>query len=210
MTPPSVAAPPVVLATALGAAASTAATAAAVAVAVAVEEDRDRPAPVVVAEIDARSARGPTMLASVAARRLERTLTEAGIRAAARGALAWLCLGGGDEGLEELEAVLGHLAGARLVVVVVPARLWNRALARLGANVAGALLRCELPENRALAALTTMELRERRLRTRIDARGCGALGARRALAGLEPGGRASRRARRIARGLLGARIRPGG
>ena len=150
------------------------------------------------------------MLASVAARRLERTLTDAGIQAAARGALVWLCLGRGDEGLDELEATLEHVADARLVVVLVPARLWNRALARLRADIAGALLRCELPENRALAALTTMELRERRLRARIDAHGCGPLGARRALAGLEPGGRASRRARRMARGLLGGGgIRPG-
>jgi hypothetical protein len=195
--------PPTVLATAIGGATGAAPSAAAVAVAAAGEGDRDRPAAVVVAELDARSPRGPTMLASAAARELERTLAGAGLRAAARGALVWLTLGEGDEALDELEATFDHLADARLLVAVVPASRWNRSLERLGGGLAGALLRCELPENRALAALTTMELRERRLRARIDPRGCGPLAARRALAGLDPGGRASRRARRIARGLLG-------
>src|SRR5436190_7153862 len=202
--------PPIVLATAIGDAGSPAATAAAVAAAAAVEGDRDRPAPVLVAELDARSVRGPTMLASVAARGLERALTGAGVRAAARGALAWLTLGGGDEALDELDAALEHVPEARLAVVVVPPHLWNRALTRLDARLTGALLRCELPEHRSLAALTTMELRERDLRARIDPRGCGPLAARRALAGLEPGGGASRRAQRIARGLLGAGARSAG
>src|SRR3954447_1599790 len=118
MTTRRAASPPVVLATTIGDAGSPAATAAAVAVAAAVEGDRDRPAPVLVAELDARSARGPTMLASVAARGLERALTGAGVRAAARGALAWLTLSGSDEVLEELEAALAHVPEARLAVVV--------------------------------------------------------------------------------------------
>jgi hypothetical protein len=200
--------PPVVLATGIGGAGGTAATVAAVAVAAALEGDRDRPAAVLVAELDARSPRGPTMLASVSARDLERTLAAAGLRAGARGALAWLSLPGGEEGLDELERALEHAAAARLAIVVLPARLWNRALERLGWRVAAGLLRCDLPEDRALAALAAIELRHRNLRARIESRGFGPLAARRALAGLDPGGAASRRTRRIARGLLGALPHP--
>jgi hypothetical protein len=198
----------VVLATGIGGARDASASAAAVAVAAALAGDRDRPAPVVVAELDSRSARGPTMLASVAARRLERALGGAGFPAAARGALAWVSLGDGEEALDELGRALDHAAGARVAVIVLPPRLWNPALARLDTDAAGAILRCDLPHGRPLAALATMELRARGLRIRIDSRGCGPLAARRALAGLDPGGAASRRARRIAWALteLGARV----
>jgi hypothetical protein len=75
----------------------------------------------------------------------------------------------------------------------------------LGAR--GALVRCELPRDRALAALMVGELACRRQRARIVRSQFGPLGSRRALAGIEPGGAASRRAERIA-ASFGRRVRP--
>lgn len=204
------AAPPaLVLATGVGGAGDTAACAAAVGSAAATAAESRRPLPVAVAELAPRSRRGPTMLASVAARDLERRLVASGFRAAARGALCWLSLGGGEDGLAELTRALEDLGGARLVVAVVPPALWSDALRRAPLAPLGALVRCRLPESRPLAALVAMELRERGVLVRIDRHGCGPLAARRALAGLDPGGVAGRRARRIAGAFLGAGGRPG-
>ncbi len=196
--------PPLVLATEAGEARGVAACAAAVAASAATGGDDGRPAPVVVAETGARSPRGPTMLASAAARGVERSLMAAGLRGAARGQVCWLSLGDGSEGLDGLETALEPLAGARLVIATLAPALWGEAIARPGLHPGGALLRCELPARRSLAALATMELRERGLVVRIDRHGFGPLASRRALAGLDPGGATGRRARRMAAAFLGA------
>ena len=73
---------------------------------------------------------------------------------------------------------------------------------RLG--VAGVLLRAELPRQRPLAALAARELLAAGLRTRIVTKPAGRVASRRALAGIDPGGDVSRRAGRLARGLLAA------
>jgi hypothetical protein len=200
-TPASSALPPILLVTAIGRAEGALASAAAVGVAAATATDRDRPAPVVVAELGAEGSRGPTMLASAAARRLETELGARGVRAAARGAVCWVGLPGGEEGLDELERAMENLE-ARAVVAVLPAGHWAEALARLRGRLAGAVLRCDLPRNRSLAALTAIELREGGLRAKVDPRGWGPLSTRRAMAGLDPGGPAARRSRRIASSLL--------
>ena len=199
--------PALVLATGVGGAGDAAACAAAVGAAAATADELARPAPVAVAELGSRSKRGPTMLASVAARDLERRLATGGFRASARGSLCWLGLADGEEGLVELERAFGELGGARLVVAVVPAAIWSPALGHQALVPSGALVRCELPESRPLAALITMELRERGILARIDRHGCGPLAARRALAGLDPGGAAGRRARRVAHAFLSTRAR---
>jgi hypothetical protein len=67
------------------------------------------------------------------------------------------------------------------------------------------LLRAELPAQRSLAALAAIELRDAGLRVRIAGRALGRVASRRALAGIDPGGDASRRCARLARGLLGVR-----
>src|SRR4051812_41142785 len=83
--------------------------AAAVAVAIAVDADAARAAgadgAVVLIEVGAERARGPTMLAADGARELERELRAGGFAAAARGRLAWAQLDGG-------EGWLGRLAEA--------------------------------------------------------------------------------------------------
>jgi hypothetical protein len=77
--------------------------------------------------------------------------------------------------------------------------MWQQAL---GPQCSAGLLRAELPRDRALAALVVGELRSRGLRARVATRALGRVAARRALAGVDPGGGAASRARRLARGLL--------
>jgi hypothetical protein len=199
--------PIVVVATGAGNARGALAAAAAVAVAAAGLVDRDRPGLALVAEVDSPGARTPTILASAAARHLERDLRAGGFAAAARGALCWLALPGGAAGLGELERSLELVRANTFVVAVVPPGLWAEALDRRALALAGGLVRCDLPAARPLAALAAVELRERGLVARIDPRGLGPLASRRALAGLDPGGAAARRARRIAAAFTGG---PGG
>ena len=200
------AAPVVVLATGAGDARGAVATAAAVAVAAAGLADRDRPAPALIAELDARGTRTPTMLASLAVRGLERDLRGGGFAAAARGAVCWLALPDGAAGLEELEQALALVGPDAFLAAVLPSRLWIDALDRPGLSVVGGIIRCDLPAARPLAALAAIELRERGLVARIDPRGLGPLATRRALAGLDAGGAAARRARRIASAFATRRV----
>ena len=194
---------PVVLATELGAAGGGLALAAAVAVAAARRDSEADPAPVVLAELGSSASRGPTMLASRAARELELRLRSDGFdRAAARGVVCWLGLPTGDAGIEALERLAASVPEAELIVAFAGAADCRRALGRAPLSARGAVIRCELPAERPLAALTVAELRERGQLARVERRSIGPLGSRRALAGIEPGGAASRRAGRIAAAFM--------
>ena len=156
------------------------------------------------AELGGERGRGPTMLASAPARELEEGLREAGFeRVAARGRLCWLGLPGTVEALGELPRVLAAVPAASLAIVHLPARLWPLALEEPGLRPRAGLLRADLPSDRPLAALAVAELRERRLAARVAPRPLGRVASRRAMAGLETGGAAARRVRRLARGLVG-------
>jgi len=144
----------------------------------------------------------PTLLASAEARALEDALRARGHGAAARGRICWLALPGGEAGAEAL-AGLRELGLADLIVAYVPPSLWAEALDRLDPGPDGALLRAELPAQRALAALAVAELRERGVPAQVAKRGPGLVAARRAAAGIEPGGPAGAAARRLTRRLLG-------
>jgi hypothetical protein len=196
---------PVVVATALGDAEGGVATAAALAVSLALLDDgrADRGGvPVLFAGIGAGRGRGPTMLAADGARMLESRLREGGFDAAARGRLACLRIDERDGWRDRLREALALADSARVAVVHLPGRLWRCALEG-GVEPRAALLRADLPAQRSLAALSVAELRAAGLRVRIARRPPGRVGSRRALAGLEPGGEASRRAKRLARGLVG-------
>ncbi len=154
-------------------------------------------------EVGAERGRGPTTLASGAARDLERALRERGFRrAAARGRLCWLGLPDGEEALGELARAL-QAANPGISIVHVPARLWRPALDEPALPLRSGLLRADLSEDRSLAALAVIELRERRLPVRVASRPLGLVASRRALAGLEVGGGAATRVARLARGLFG-------
>ncbi len=190
-----------VLATAAPGAADGLAQAAAVAVAAA---DRGAGTALLVS-LEAEPRRpGPTLLAAPEARELERALRGAGWEAAvARGHTCRLALPAEPESLAAL-GELARIAGAADAIAVVPASLWSEALAAQP-SPAGGLLRARLPRDRSLAALVVSELRDRGLRARVAARPLGRVAGRRALAGIDPGGAASARAARLARGLLGNR-----
>jgi len=189
----------VVLATELPGAGGGLACAAALAVAIAAEQAPGEGTLLV--DAGGEHARGPTMLASRGARELETRLGEAGLPASARGRLCWLRLAPGADGPEELSRAL-DAAGADAAIVHLPPPRWREAVEHPAVAAPGALIRAELPAQRPLAALVVRELREAGVAVRVATRAPGRVGARRALAGIDPGGDTARRLRRLARGLV--------
>ena len=184
--------------------------AAAVAIALAREADGARLAggdgAVLLVEVGAERARGPTMLAADRARELERELRAAGFEAAARGRLGWARIAAEEGWIERVGEALELCAGTARAAVVSTAA---------GADPGGARRRtarrprrcCCGPSSRASARSRRSRWASsapRGLRTRIAPRAAGRVATRRALAGIDPGGEASRRSARLARGLLGA------
>ena len=193
----------VVLATELPGAGDRVPTAAALAVAVATGDDAPAGDERAVVLIDVGGERrGPTILASARARELEARLRDGGRECAARGRIVWVSIPAAEAWGADLATILAQLGDA-IAIVVVPPALLQPALDCEGLRADAILLRAELAEQRALAALAVAEARAADLRIRVTAAAPGRVAARRALAGIEPGGEASRRAARLARGLLG-------
>lgn len=191
------AAPAPVLASALGTASGGLAVSAAVAIALARHTPQSG---ILMAEVGGARARSPTLLASESARELEDELRAAGLeRAVARGRLCWLCLEAAEASAEELQHAVA-VASPRLLLAHVPPAMWTPLLDSL--HPGAGLLRADTRADRALAALAVGELRERGMAARIATRPLGRVGARRALAGLDPGGTSSRRIERLARGVV--------
>ena len=157
---------------------------------------------VLLAELAGERGRGPTMLAAESAREVERRLRDAGLDAAARGRLAWLRLER-DDWLDRLRLGLDASGSLRAAVVHLPPTGFRATLDSEAPAAGAALLRAELPAQRSLAALAVVELRSAGIRVRVAPRAPGRVATRRALAGIDPGGDASRRAARLARGLTG-------
>ena len=153
--------------------------------------------------------RGPTLVATTGARRIERALRESGLRASARGHLCYLALTQPGDGLSALIGAIST-GEAELAVVHVPGSLWIPALDTSELQIVGGCLLASLPEERSLAALTVGELDRRGLPVRIATRAPSPLAAGRALAGGRANGRHSEPARRIARRLLGLGRSTGG
>src|SRR5919109_1465547 len=86
----------------------------------------------------------------------------------------------GAEPLDELRRAL-DVARPAVSIVHAPAQLWRRILDDASLRVRSGLLRVDLPEDRALAALAVIELRERRLPVRVAPRPLGLVASRRAL-----------------------------
>ena len=167
----------------------------------------------------ARSGRGPALLAAFEAEPQRRSASllaapeardlEAELRAAeigpvsARGHICRLGLPAEKDSLLALAEFLERDA-AGTAVAQLPGGLWTEALA-CSPSCRGGLLRAELPRDRPLAALVVAELRRLGLRARVATRALGPIAARRALAGLDPGGAASARTGRLADRLLDSR-----
>ena len=175
----------------------------ALAAAFAVEAARASGGGALLAEVSASRGRRPTtLLASPAAREMESSMRAGGLEASARGHLCHLPVQPNATALAELGAAAAA-AGAGPLVVQLPPDLWRPALDLEALEPRAGLLLVELPRERSLAALAVAELRERGRRAKVATRPPPALAARRALAGVRPGGSLSRRMGRMARGLLG-------
>ncbi len=175
----------------------------ALAAALAVEAARGSGAGALLAEVSAAQGRRPTtLLASATARELESALRAGGHEASARGHLCHLPVQPNAAALAELGAAAASV-GAGLVVVQLPPDLWRPALEAEALEPRAGVLLVELPRERSLAALAVAELSERGCRAKVATRPPAALAARRALAGVRPGGSLSRRMARVGRGLLG-------
>lgn len=131
----------------------------------------------------------PSLLATAAARELEERLAvhlpEAG--AASRGAICLLKLPADADGLARLPAALALVRDSAAVVHLPPALL-QPALAGSGIGPTAALLRADLGDDRALAALAARDLLDRGLRVAVVKRPLGWLAAGRALLGALPDG----------------------
>ena len=175
----------------------------ALAAALAVEAARGSGAGALLAEVSASQGRRPTtLLASATARELESALRAGGHEASARGHLCHLPVQPNAAALAELGAAAAA-AGADLVIVHLPPSLWRAGLDADELAPRGGMLLVELPRERSLAALAVTELRQRGCRAKVTTRPPQALAARRALAGVRPGGGLSERMGRVARVLLG-------
>ena len=144
--------------------------------------------------------RRATLLATPAARGLERELSARGLVAAARGHICHLALAAEPDSLEAL-ASLDSRAG--LILAHMPPLLWRESLEHPGLRPRAALLGVTLPTDRPLAALVAAEMRGEGVRVKLATKPLPLLAARRATAGVAPGGSAGTRVARLARALLG-------
>lgn len=171
---------PIVLVARVGAAAGSRAAAAALACA---GSDPDR-AGLMIDLADGRAAR-PSLIATAGARQLEERLVAhlPAARVASRGRVCQLQLPPGPEGIGQIAAAQPIVRASAAVVHLQP-RLLQPALAEARIRPTAALLRADLAEDRALAALAARELIDRGLRVAILKRPLGWLAARRALLGV--------------------------
>lgn len=141
--------------------------------------------------------RRPALLASAAATEVEAAIAAAaleGVAAAARGHLCVVSVAADVCG-EAIAPILDIAGRGRVVVASAePAglELWQRSIT---------LVRAELPADREVLTLLADSLDGAAGVLRVDKRGPGRIGARRALAGLEPGRAPSARYRWLCRGI---------
>jgi hypothetical protein len=152
----------------------------------------------------------PTLIAGLAARELEERLVshlpEAGV--ASRGRICHLSLPADARGLEMIAAALAICRGSVAAVHLAPP-LVQPALTDIRLRPSGALLRADLPADRALTALAAGDLMDRGIRTAVLKRPIGWVAARRALAGAVAPGPVDALRQPACRRLLAADQGPG-
>jgi len=196
-----------VVCTGVGAVRGAETAAAALAVGVAVRELGDAGTLLLDLRAAARNPRG-TLLASGSARALESVCGAANtLRGAARGRVCFAVAKEGNDGMRDaaIEQALDPGFGAALVVCLCDPAEFRHCLARRVGARRSALLRAAPGVERPLLALTCRELLSERIPVKAWTAPIGPIPARRALAGLEPGGESGRRAARFAERLVPAR-----
>jgi hypothetical protein len=154
-----------------------------------------RGAPLVIAQ--GGPERRPALLASAAATEVEEGINAAGLGGVAAVARGHLCIvsvpgEGGGEAITRIREIAGE---ERVVVASAEPgglELWQRSIT---------LIRADLPADREVLALLADSLEAEAGALRVDKRGPGRIGARRALAGLEPGRAPSARYEWLCRGV---------
>lgn len=186
-----------VLVTAVGQAIGSRAAAAALACA---GSESDRPA-LLVDGVGARPR--PALFASPGARRLEERLAahRPDVPVASRGQICHMALGDGTRE-EVLPSVLPLLRDS-FAVVLLPADEVRAVVDGLDSELSGALLRADLPRDRALTALAAADLIGLGVAVRVLARPLAWIPARRALFGLLPVATAGGLPPRLCERLLG-------
>ncbi|MFN8152498.1 MAG: transglycosylase SLT domain-containing protein [Solirubrobacterales bacterium] len=178
----------------------------AVAAAVAVAASSVEPGAESALLVDLRSSPRPwrgTLLASAGARQLEAVAVDAmGLRAVARGRI---CFAAPREPGADAASVVAHLAEPELpsplVACVCDPGDFRAVLAAAPTDERAALVRALPGADRSLLALLVAELHGERIPVKAWTAPVGTIPARRALAGLEPGGATGRRAARFADAL---------
>ena len=170
----------VILTTAVGRATGSRAAAAALACA---GSELDRPA-LLVDGVGAKPR--PALFASPGARRLEERLAahRPDLPVASRGQICHMTFGDGTR--EEILSSVLPLARDSVAVVLLPAGELHEVVDGFGLELAGVLLRADLPRDRALAALAAASLIGRGITVRVLRRPLAWIPARRALFGVLP------------------------
>jgi hypothetical protein len=131
----------------------------------------------------------PSLIAAAAARELEERLAvhlpDAGV--ASRGQICHLALPADGAGVERVAAAL-PLVRDSVAALHVPPCLFRAVLEESRMRPSAVLLRADLGADRSLTALAVRDLQERGIRVAVLKQPPGWLAARRALAGLLPGG----------------------
>jgi hypothetical protein len=133
----------------------------------------------------------PTLLTSVAARKLEERLAAhlPSVRVAARGQLCQIAVAADAAGLEAALAAVTVARGALAALHLPPPAVQPLLREGLGERLSGALLRADLERDRALLALVVRDLRGRGLAVGVLKQRLAWVAERRALFGtLAPGG----------------------
>ena len=201
----SVARRQVVICSSVGAARGVDAAAAAVGVAATAPEGDDAGSLLLDLRRAPRTPRG-ALLASGSARALEAACADLpSLRGAARGRLCFAAPAAETvERLDVLRAVLEDADGPSLLLCLCEPADFRLALAAVAPERPAALLRALPRAHPSLQALVSRELRAESIPLKIWRAPIGPIPARRALAGLEPGGESGRRAARIAGALAPA------
>lgn len=140
--------------------------------------------------------RSSTLLASAEARSLEGRLRDMGLEAASRGHICTLSLA--QSSWSEIDtAELSEAATPSRIVLSLGSKRPHEQIVHWHEGVQGCVALLDLPAERSLGALVVAEMSARGIAVKVCGRPPGLVAARRALAGVLPGGFAEQYARRV-------------
>jgi len=140
--------------------------------------------------------RSSTLLASAEARSLEARLRGAGLESASRGHICTISLG--QSSWDEIAtAELTEAASPSRIVLSLGSKRPHERITGWHGGVHGCVALLDLPAERSLGALMVAEMSARGIAVKLCGRPPGLVAARRALAGVPPGGHAEQYGQRV-------------